>query len=101
VVHTYGWYLRKYVEDTKAQGATPIICSLIPWKTWKNGKIERGAASYGGWAEVVAKQERVAFVDLNGIIADHEIVGVISPCVVTTDCMRPSPSLKSFTSKGR
>jgi lysophospholipase L1-like esterase len=71
VVHTYGWYLRKCVEDTKAKGATPIICSLIPRKTWKNGKIDRATASYGGWAEAVAKQERVAFVDLNGIIADR------------------------------
>jgi lysophospholipase L1-like esterase len=70
-VHTYGWYLRKYVEDTKAKGATPIVCSLIPRKIWKNGKIERGTASYGGWAEAVAKQEGVAFVDLNGMIADR------------------------------
>ena len=24
-VYSYGWYLRKYVADTKAKGATPII----------------------------------------------------------------------------
>src|SRR5262249_10484959 len=23
-VHTYGWYIRKYITDTKAKGATPI-----------------------------------------------------------------------------
>jgi lysophospholipase L1-like esterase len=71
VVHTYGWYLRKYIADTKAKGATPIVCSLIPRKTWKDGKIERGTKSYGGWAEAAAKAEGVAFVDLNGIIADR------------------------------
>jgi len=70
VVHSYGWYLRKYIADTKAKGARPIVCSLIPRKIWKDGKIERGTKSYGGWAEAVAKSEGVAFVDLNGIIAD-------------------------------
>jgi len=25
-VHTYGWYIRKYVADTNAKGATPIVC---------------------------------------------------------------------------
>jgi lysophospholipase L1-like esterase len=71
VVQTYGWYLRKYIADTKAKGATPIVCSLIPRKIWKDGKIERGAKSYGGWAEAVSKAEGAAFVDLNGIIADR------------------------------
>src|SRR5436305_7465172 len=39
VVHTYGWYLRKFITDTKAKGATPIVCSLVPRKIWKDGKI--------------------------------------------------------------
>src|SRR5262245_41027320 len=30
IVHTYGWYLRKYVTDARAKGVTPIICSPIP-----------------------------------------------------------------------
>jgi rhamnogalacturonan acetylesterase len=68
-VHTYGWYLRKYVEDTKAKGAIPILCSPIPRKTWKDGKIVRNAANYGGWARQVAQQEHVGFIDLNEIIA--------------------------------
>jgi lysophospholipase L1-like esterase len=69
-VHTYGWYLRKYVEDTKAKGATPILCSLIPRKTWKDGKIVRNDKDYAGWARQVAEQEHVGFIDLNNIIAD-------------------------------
>jgi hypothetical protein len=68
-VHTYGWYLRKYVEDTKAKGAIPIVCSPIPRKTWKDSKIVRNAANYGGWARQVAEQEHVGFLDLNEIIA--------------------------------
>ncbi len=70
VVHTYGWYLRKYIADTKAKGATPIICSLIPRKTWKDGKIVRNGKDYAGWAQQVAESEHVGFIDLNNIIAD-------------------------------
>jgi lysophospholipase L1-like esterase len=69
VVHTFGWYMAKYVEDTKAKGATPIICSLVPRKTWKDGKIVRGATSYGGWAREVAEREHIGFIDLNEITA--------------------------------
>jgi hypothetical protein len=44
---------------------------VIPRKTWNDGKIEPSSNSYGGWAATVAKEEDVAFVDLNGIIADR------------------------------
>jgi lysophospholipase L1-like esterase len=71
VVHTYGWYLRKYVEDTKAKGATPIICSLIPRKIWKDGKVVRNGKDYAGWAREVADAEHVGFIDLNNLIADR------------------------------
>src|SRR3954469_9334249 len=40
IVHTYGWYMRKYIQDSRAKGATPIVCSLIPRKIWKDGKIQ-------------------------------------------------------------
>lgn len=69
VVHTFGWYLRKFVADTKAKGATPIICSLVPRKIWTDGKIARNSADYGKWAADVAKSGNVLFVDLNEIIA--------------------------------
>jgi rhamnogalacturonan acetylesterase len=35
VVHTYGWYMRKYIKDAQAKGVTPVICSLIPRKSRK------------------------------------------------------------------
>jgi lysophospholipase L1-like esterase len=68
-VHTYGWYLRKYIVDTIAAGATPILCSPIPRKTWKDGKVVRNADTYGGWARAIANQQHIAFLDLNEIIA--------------------------------
>ena len=67
VVHTFGWYMTQYIEDTKAKGATPIICSFVPRKIWKDGKIVRGVDSYGGWAREVAEKQHVGFIDLNEI----------------------------------
>ncbi len=68
-VHSYGWYLRQFIRDAKAKGVTPVVCSLVPRKTWKDGKIVRSADSYAGWAQTVAEQEGVAFIDLNEKIA--------------------------------
>jgi rhamnogalacturonan acetylesterase len=70
-VHTYGWYMRQYVVDTIAKGATPILCSPIPRKIWKDGKVVRNSDNYGGWAREIAVQQHVAFIDLNAIIAGH------------------------------
>jgi rhamnogalacturonan acetylesterase len=69
IVHTYGWYLRKYISGVRAKGATPILCSLVPRKIWVDGRIHRNTDTYRGWAQQVARQEHVAFVDLNEIIA--------------------------------
>ena len=70
-VHTYGWYLRKYVADAKSKGATPLVCSPVPRNIWKDGKVARASNDYGKWAMEVARAEGVAFVDLNEIIARH------------------------------
>lgn len=76
VVHSYGWYLKKFVADTKAKGATPIICSPIPRKIWKDGKVVRSSEDYGKWAREVATSEDVLFIDLNEIIArEYEKIG--------------------------
>src|SRR5438046_1486213 len=57
VVHTYGWYLRKFINDAKAKGATVIVCSPIPRNDWKDGKVMRSKDSYALWAAQVAKAE--------------------------------------------
>jgi lysophospholipase L1-like esterase len=69
VVYSYGWYLRKFIADARAKGATPMVCSLIPRKTWKDGKIVRNKADYAGWAQQVATSEHAPFIDLNELIA--------------------------------
>lgn len=75
-VHTYGFYLRKFVQEAKAKGAIPIICSMIPRNDWKDGKVLRADDNYGKWAAEVAKQEGVFFIDLNNITAaKYEVMG--------------------------
>jgi lysophospholipase L1-like esterase len=71
IVHTYGWYLRKYITDAKAKGATPIVLSLIPRNMWKDGKVNRAANDYGKWAGEAARMEGALFIDLNDIVARH------------------------------
>jgi lysophospholipase L1-like esterase len=70
-VHTYGWYMRKYVDDAKAKGAIPIICSPVPRNIFKDRKTERSNANYGLWAEQVAKANGAYFIPLNDLIADQ------------------------------
>jgi lysophospholipase L1-like esterase len=68
-VHTFGWYMTKYVQDAKARGVIPILCSQIPRKIWNGDTVARSTNSYGGWTREVAETEHVGFVDLNEIIA--------------------------------
>ena len=70
VVHTYGWYLRKFVSDAKAKGATVIICSPIPRNEWKNGVVVRNDDNYGKWAKETAETTGSVFIPLNKIIAE-------------------------------
>jgi sialate O-acetylesterase len=75
-VHTYGWYLTKYIRDAKSKGAFPIIVSPIPRNSWKDGKIGRSDKDYGLWAKQTAGQERIPFIDFNSILADrYEALG--------------------------
>ena len=67
VVHSFGWYLRKFIAGARAKGATPIVCSLVPRKIWADGKIVR--EDYAKWAAEVARSENAGFVDLNEIVA--------------------------------
>lgn len=68
-VHTYGWYLRHYIADTKAKGATPIVLSPVPRNIWKDGHVARASRDYGKWAAEAAHEGGAEFVDLNEFIA--------------------------------
>jgi lysophospholipase L1-like esterase len=73
VVHTYGWYMRKYVADARARGATPIIVSWIPHcpkpdTAWPPPPPATEPTSYALYAGDVARAEGAAFIDLYEIV---------------------------------
>jgi len=69
IVHTYGWYLRQFIAETKAKGATPILLSLTVKNHWENGRLQLNQSEYGNWAAQVAQVAGVDFIDLTQIIA--------------------------------
>lgn len=70
VVYSFGWYLKKMIDDCREKGATPILVSLTPRNEWPDGKIERRNDSYGKWYRAVAEETGCEFVDLHNITAD-------------------------------
>ena len=73
-VHTYGWYLRKYVSDARAHGMAVILCSPIPRRPKLQSDLIAATqpttrpTGYVLWSRQVAEAKNVPFVDLNAII---------------------------------
>jgi len=75
-VHTYGWYNRKYIADTEAKGATPIMLSLTEQNIWKpdaNGvqQLTHGMAGYDKMEQEIAETAHIAYVDMGSIEWDR------------------------------
>jgi lysophospholipase L1-like esterase len=70
-VRSYGWYLRHFITTAKEKGASAVVCSPIPRKSWaKDGAtINRSTDSWNLWARQAADQAGAHFIDLNEIIA--------------------------------
>ena len=71
LVYTFGWYLKKFIQDVREKGATPILVTITPRNEWKDGKIERRNDTYGKWYREVAEQTGTELVDLHNITADY------------------------------
>ena len=70
VVYSFGWYLKKMIDDVREKGATPILVSLTPRNEWPGGRIERRDGSYGKWYREVVEETGVEFIDLHNLSAD-------------------------------
>lgn len=70
LVYSFGWYLKKMIDETREKGATPILLSLTPRNEWPGGRIERRNDSYGKWYREVIEQTSVDFVDVHNISGD-------------------------------
>ncbi len=71
IVHTFGWYLRQFIAETRSKGATPVLLSLTVKNIWNNGKIIRRQGDYGDWSATIGSQCGVAFIEVAGLIADR------------------------------
>ncbi|WP_340114914.1 rhamnogalacturonan acetylesterase [Maribellus mangrovi] len=69
-VHSYGWYMGKYITQAKEKGVSVIVLSMIPRNIWDAGKVQRVDDSYGLWAKQSAEQNGAFFIDLNNVIAE-------------------------------
>ena len=89
VVYSFGWYLKKMIQDCKEKGAVPVILSLTPRNEWHSGNgetngtlypvtekkgrqyIERRSDNYVvAWDKQIASETGVEFVDIYNISAD-------------------------------
>lgn len=70
LVYSFGWYLKKFIDDVREKGAIPILISLTPRNEWVDHKIERRNDTYGKWYRDIVKETGVDFVDLHNITAD-------------------------------
>jgi len=68
LVHTFGWYMAKFVTDAKAKGATVILCSPIPHK--QHWETERDFANIAQWDAEVARLHGALYFDLTMVITD-------------------------------
>ena len=70
LIYSFGWYLKKFIDDVREKGATPILLSLTPRNEWPGGHIERRDDTYGRWYREVVEQTGVDFIDVHNISAD-------------------------------
>jgi len=70
-VHTYGWYLSKFIQDAQSKGVHVVVCSPIPRNRWDGARVSRSVDSYPQWAQQVAEREHCDFIPLHDLIADY------------------------------
>ncbi|MFM1902606.1 MAG: putative rhamnogalacturonan acetylesterase YesY [Planctomycetota bacterium] len=71
IVRTYGAYLRQYINDARAKGATPYLCTQVPRKMWERDgtRIIRPDDGHVVWARRVAAEEDATLLDLYEAVA--------------------------------
>jgi len=77
-VRTYGSYLRQYLADARAKGATPYLCTQVPRKMWEEdgSRISRPIDGTVVWARAVAESEQATLLDLHeAVAASYDALG--------------------------
>jgi rhamnogalacturonan acetylesterase len=64
------WYIRQFVAESRAKGATALACSPIPRSNFnESGRLPRAGEGWGLWAGQAAQEAGRRFIDLNERIA--------------------------------
>jgi lysophospholipase L1-like esterase len=75
-VHSFGWYLRTFIRDVKAKGATPIVSTATVRNAWTGAQIERAMGKVQEWDKQVAAEEKALLIDHTTLAADaYEKIG--------------------------
>jgi rhamnogalacturonan acetylesterase len=73
-VHTYGWYNRKYISDTRAKGATPMLLTVTIrdiWTPGPDGKLTiEHDMGYRDYDTQIATAEHVQLIDMAAVEAN-------------------------------
>lgn len=64
---TYAANIRRYVNDTRAIGAVPVIVTSLSRRNYRDGVLVQDLTAYANAAKRVAMEEHVTVVDLNAI----------------------------------
>jgi lysophospholipase L1-like esterase len=62
--------MRKYIDEARAKGATPILLTTTVRNIWTDGRIERDMG-YNDFIQQIAATEKVEYVDMATIAADN------------------------------
>jgi lysophospholipase L1-like esterase len=65
-VHTFGWYMARYVQDARAKGATVVLLSPVPHRDAWDGR--RDFENFAQWDREVAQRHGAQFADLTMVI---------------------------------
>jgi lysophospholipase L1-like esterase len=57
--------LRKFVSETRARGATPVLITPVSRRKFVDGKIQDTHLEYSALVREVAKEQNVALIDLD------------------------------------
>ncbi len=103
-VHTYGWYLRKMIDEARAKGATPILLTLTVRNIWKpcpDGTLNSAGGQtcierdmgYTSSLRQLAAEEHIPLIDMSDIAANHfEALGPAKTALLfPTDHTHTSP----------
>lgn len=64
---TYAENIRRYIRDTRAIGAVPVVVTSLSRRNYKDGVLVQDLTAYANAARRIAMEDNVTFIDLNAM----------------------------------